>query len=493
MRTKSTYIFGLLILVSAITIGCGDDDPGPEPEAPQIGTITINPEPNSINAPWQITGPGSFGQSATGDSTLTELTAGSYTLTWGAVTGWTTPNPAVVAQILAADGTMTFAVTYMVQAGTITIDPEPNTINAPWQITGPDAFDQSGTGDMTFANMTAGSYTLTWGAVTGWTTPSPAAVTQTLTTDDSLTFTGVHILGGFVSIPAGTFTMGSPEDELGQDHDGFGWSTEPQHQVTLTHGIYVQTTEVTNQQYMELAQWAYDQGYVTATSASLHDNLDGSTQVLKILGSEIYEIYFSNGIFSCINPDHPVKFVNWYGSVAYCDWLSLQQGLPRAYNHATWQCNGGNPYMSAGYRLPTEAEWEYACRAGSTTAFANGPITQIECDLIDPNLDLMGWYCGNTGGRPDGWTHPVAQKLPNAWGLYDMHGNVWEWCNDWWAFELGGTVTDPAGYSGAGNFRVIRGGSWYSLAQRCRSAGRGGDQPDQAYRGVGFRPVKSVY
>jgi len=478
VRTTSKCLCGLLILVTATTIGCGDDDP--VPEAPQIGTITINPEPNSINAPWQITGPVSFSQSATGDSTLTELTSGSYTLTWGAVTGWTTPNPAVVAQTLAADGTLTFAVTYVVQAGTITIDPEPNSINAPWQITGPDAFDQSGTGDMTYANRTAGSYTLTWGAVTGWTTPSPAAVTQTLTTDDSLTFTGVHILDGFVSIPTGTFTMGSPADELGRSSD------ETQHQVTLTHGIYVQTTEVTNQQYTEVAQWAYDRGYVTVNGSDLQDNLDGSTQILKTLGSGDYEISFSNGVFSCINPDHPVKYVTWYGSVAYCDWFSLKQGLPRAYNHGTWECNGGNPYTAAGYRLPTEAEWEYACRAGSTTAFANGPITYTGCSPMDPNLDQIGWYCGHAGS----WTHPVAQKLPNAWGLYDMHGNLWEWCNDWWS-DYGGAVTDPAGPE-AGHFRVFRGGYWSVYAQHSRSAYRSSHYPSIADYALGFRLFRSA-
>jgi formylglycine-generating enzyme required for sulfatase activity len=288
----------------------------------------------------------------------------------------------------------------------------------------------------------------------------------------------------FVHIAPGTFMMGSPTTELGR------WSDEKQHQVTLTHGIYVQATEVTNQQYMEMAQWAYDRGYATATSDSLYDNLDGSTRVLKALGSEGYEISFSNGVFSCINQTHPVNGVTWYGSVAYCDWLSLQQGLPRAYNHSTWQCNEGSPYAAAGYRLPTEAEWEYACRAGSTTAFANGPGTYTDigsCYPLDPNLDLMGWYCGNSGG---GWTHPVAQKAPNAWGLYDMHGNLWEWCGDWYG-DYGGTVVDPAG-PGAGSKRVGRGGGSVYIARACRSADRHTEYPRDTYPYMGFRPVRSA-
>jgi formylglycine-generating enzyme required for sulfatase activity len=288
-------------------------------------------------------------------------------------------------------------------------------------------------------------------------------------------------MDGFVYVGPGTFIMGSPTTEPTR------YSDETQHQVTLTHGIYVQTTEVTNQQYMELAQWAYDHGYVTVSGDYfLHDNLDGSTQALKGLSSS-YEIFFSNGVFSCINPDHPVVWMTWYGSVAYCDWLSLLQGLSRAYDHITWQCNGGNPYTATGYRLPTEAEREYACRAGSTTAFANGAITSyIGCAPLDPNLDLMGWYCGND----ESWTHPVAQKLPNAWGLYDMHGNSMEWCNDWYA-SYGGTVTDPVG-PGAGSFRVLRGGSWVSAAGLCRSAERTDYYPITSLPYDGFRPVRSA-
>jgi hypothetical protein len=158
---------------------------------------------------------------------------------------------------------------------------------------------------------------ITWDAGTDFPNQYNTDYTLRVIADD-----GVGI-PGFVQVPPGTFTMGSPTNEPGRS------TNETQHQVTLTHGLYVQTTEVTNQQYRDMAQWAYDHGHCTATSASIRDNLDGSTQILKNLGSGNYEISFSNGVFSCINPTHPVKYVTWYGSVAYCDWLSLQQGLPR--------------------------------------------------------------------------------------------------------------------------------------------------------------------
>ena len=122
------------------------------------------------------------------------------------------------------------------------------------------------------------------------------------------------------------------------------------------------------------------------------------------------------------------------------------------------------------YRLPTEAQWEYAARAGSTTALANGHLSVTSCHLLDTNLNAMGWYCGNSGWK----THQVAQKQINAWGLYDMHGNVEELCSDWYD---GSTypdkpVTDPMGPS-EGIWRVSRGGNyWSQSAQYCRSAER---------------------
>ncbi|MBN2170151.1 MAG: formylglycine-generating enzyme family protein [Candidatus Krumholzibacteriota bacterium] len=292
-----------------------------------------------------------------------------------------------------------------------------------------------------------------------------------------------------VLIPAGTFWMGAQEGEYG----AVDWEY-PRHQVTLTHSFFLQSTEVTNQQYMELAQWAVDHGYATATSASLRDALDGSTAELLDLDFDYCEIGYSEGSFFLksaghgINPDHPVKAVSWYGAAAYCDWLSLQAGLPRAYDHATWQCNGNSPYTAAGYRLPTEAEWEYACRAGTETPFHTGACLDASTEA-NYNGDYP--YTGCPSGPYVGWTVPVGSYPANARGLYDMHGNLWEWCNDWYSVYSSGSVSDPVGPT-SGSYRVLRGGHWNHDAQYCRSANRNRGNPGGVSSGLGFRPARSA-
>jgi formylglycine-generating enzyme required for sulfatase activity len=227
----------------------------------------------------------------------------------------------------------------------------------------------------------------------------------------------------FKIIPAGTFTMGSPTDEPGRNSD------ETQHQVTVSDAYYMQTTEVTQ------AQW----------EAVMGDNPS----------------WFSG------SSDCPVENVSWDDVQEFIDRL--------------------NAMGEGTYRLPTEAEWEYACRADSTTAFANGEITEVGSDN-DPNLDQMGWYRYNAGDE----THPVASKEPNSWGLYDMHGNVWEWCRDRYGSYPAGAVTDPTGPS-AGTYRVLRGGSWGFNAADARSANRYRSFPDQRGNGGnGLRVLRAL-
>jgi formylglycine-generating enzyme required for sulfatase activity len=223
----------------------------------------------------------------------------------------------------------------------------------------------------------------------------------------------------FVMIPPGTFTMGSPSGAPGRDSD------ERQHRVSLTNAFYMQTTEVTQ------GQW--------------HAIMGTNPSSFKNCGD------------SC-----PIEKVSWNECQEFLRRLNEKEGTSK-------------------YRLPTEAEWEYACRAGSTTAFANGGITELQCGN-DPNLNAMGWYCGNSAKK----THPVAQKTPNAWGLYDMHGNVYEWCQDWYGDYPTSYVTDPRGLR-SGQFRVLRGGCWDYSAMYCRSALRYRCGPDDRGYCFGFR------
>ncbi len=292
---------------------------------------------------------------------------------------------------------------------------------------------------------------------------------------DSLTFYEFTLALPMVEVPAGVFTMGDGSAECGTQ----------QHEATLTRSFYLGQHEVTNQEYLEAVQWAFDHGYVTATSGSVIDNLDGSTR--ELLDLDTYcEIAFLGGVFTLfdfghgINPDHPVKKVTWYGAAAYCDWLSLRAGLPRAYNHSTWQCNGGDPYSAQGYRLPTDAEWEYAAQWDDERIYPWGNEA--------PDCNRANYEgCVN-------WTLPVGScpDAPAVPGLSDVAGNVWEWCNDWFVCGLGTSpVTDPPGPT-SGTYRVLRGGSWYHTNSYLRCAHRNDYSPYNSEVYIGFRVSKTI-
>ncbi len=261
--------------------------------------------------------------------------------------------------------------------------------------------------------------------------------------------------------------------------------------MTLTEDFYLGQTEVTNRQYLEMLQWAYDHGYVTASEASVAD-ARGGTSELVVLDPAKSEIAFAGGAFTLhdaghgLNPDHPVKQVTWEGAAAYCDWLSLKEGLPAAYDHATWSCNGGDPYRARGYRLPTDAEWEYAAQFDDARIYPWGNQDPA-CALANMN------DCGLD------WTVPVASRIPEkviaGRGLYDMAGNLWEWCNDRHRCDAAPSRTDPPGPS-YGMYHVLRGGSWAAGAQGLRCSYRYYYYPDAPWapflEKLGFRAARTV-
>ena len=225
----------------------------------------------------------------------------------------------------------------------------------------------------------------------------------------------------------GTFIMGSPPTE--QDRAG---DEGPQMAVTLTKGFWMSRHEVTQGEYQ-----AVTGRYPSAFTGDLN---------------------------------RPVEQVNWIDATNYCARLTAQE---RA---------AGRLPAGWAYRLPTEAEWEYAARAGTTTRFSYGD------DPGYSQLSNYAWYSSNSATS----TQPVGGKQPNPWGLYDVSGNVWEWCLDWYRTYPGGSATDPVG-PGSGSNRVLRGGGWWNNGQVCRSAHRRGNRtPDARGNGIGFRAVLAL-
>jgi formylglycine-generating enzyme required for sulfatase activity len=237
-----------------------------------------------------------------------------------------------------------------------------------------------------------------------------------------------------VFIPPGTFRMGSPTNEV----DRWDWEG-PQTAVTISRGFWMGKYEVTQGEYLALMR--NNPSFFTTNDVNGHP----------------------------IAPDlsRPVESVSWFDATNYCGALTQRE---RA---------AGRIATNSVYRLPTEAEWEYACRGWTSTRFSYGD------DPGYTNLTDYAWYGANSGGM----THPVGQKLPNPWGLYDMHGNVWEWCQDWFSDYLpGGIAVDPQGPV-SGSYRVFRGGIWDFSASYCRSAYRNNRYPDGRYLHIGFRVV----
>jgi len=260
-----------------------------------------------------------------------------------------------------------------------------------------------------------------------------------------------------VRIPAGTFMMGSPATERARYSD-----REDLHQVTLTTDYYLGEYEVTQEQWEAL-------GFTNPSG------------------------------FSGCGGTCPVESVNWFNAVIFANAVSLNEGLQECY--VLSDCNGspGDDLLECtsvtivtgctGYRLPTDAEWERAARAGTQTRYSFGDALECgdqdeACATYDPHM----LYTGNGTGTPE----PVGSRLANGYGLYNMHGNVREWAQDWYEGHLGSTpVTDPQGPE-TGTDRVRRAGSWNSYAKFCRSSYRAWDYPAFPYDYLGFRLARTT-
>ncbi|MDO4576259.1 MAG: formylglycine-generating enzyme family protein [Planctomycetia bacterium] len=227
--------------------------------------------------------------------------------------------------------------------------------------------------------------------------------------------------------PPGTFLIGSPTSEKGR------WYNETQHSVTLTKGFWMMETEVTQ------AQWNAVMG------RSFQDEILRYDAVQRAL-----QIGNTDQVFARIAPENPVHYLSWHACRKFCE-QARRQGLPLC--------------------LPTEAQWEYACRAGTTGKFAG-------------DLDAMAWFESNSQEK----IYPVGILQPNAWGLYDMHGNISEWCADYFAFFSPENVTDPQGPKN-GKYRVFRGSHWTSNRAHSRSAKRSAESPSANVSTIGMRCI----
>ncbi|MBX3729991.1 MAG: formylglycine-generating enzyme family protein [Candidatus Sumerlaeia bacterium] len=328
---------------------------------------------------------------------------------------------------------------------------------------------------------------------------------------------GVELLE-FVSVPAGTFTMGRTASG---DDANFGGSDElPNHQVTLS-AYDIGKFEVTNEQFAIVMNWALAEGYLANNTAgaayagagNVYLMAPDSTSTRRLLfdtetGSTYSQIEWTGSAFAPRTRDsqsmanHPMVRVTWFGAATFCNFLAEMEGKPLAYNLSTWELvdadsvTPGLQYV-ASYRLPTESEWERAAAWDGTKhwiySFVSDTLTgnarasynfNNPMNLAtEPRTSPVGWFNG-VNVSPNGSVPTVDS--PSPVGAYDMSGNVWEWCHDWYGSYTASAKTDPTG-AAPDSVRVFRGGSWFNGASFGRSARRNGFTPSVRVHNLGFR------
>ncbi|MCB9769208.1 MAG: formylglycine-generating enzyme family protein [Candidatus Omnitrophica bacterium] len=302
---------------------------------------------------------------------------------------------------------------------------------------------------------------------------------------------------GTATIPSGTYFMGNSGSQRDQE---YSFSSEfPRHAVTIRNRFEIGLYEITNRRYADALNQALEEGELRDSGGGVYAGGDVylNGRRLIVVSDPYCDIKFLGGAFIIQDrdkidlSDHPVCFVTWYGAIAFCNWLSEVHGLPVCYDLLTWTLI--NP-SGGGFRLPSEAEWEYACRGPESNPNRYAPYffgDDIDLDLNScDRSDLLAEYmvtCTNSRG----WTEEVGLHRPNPYGLYDINGNVWEWCQDAWHDSYQGAPADDSPWEvPVSNFRVVRGGSWTYRPQQCRSASRDYNAPNKGDFFIGFRVVR---
>lgn len=451
----------LMLTIACVSLtfcGCGGDSDS-VPTAPQVGTVSIDREPNSLDASWQILGPDGYSLSGTGDATLANMARGNYTLTWMEVVGWTIPTPSTVTQTLAADGILTFTGTYTVQPGTIVIDSEPDSIDAPWEIEGPNSFSYSGTGDAALENMVEGAYTLTWGQVAGWRSPNPIAEVQLLAVGGSLTFLGEFVPAeGSIAINPEPNEIDAPWHISGPN--GFSQTgTGDETLENMTSGTYTLT-------WGDVADWSTpDPGSETEaleTNGSLEfsgtyewragvivvdpapDSIAASWQLegpvgfnhsgsgdatIENLPAGNYSISWGD-VAGWISPSPSIvaQTLEVGGSLTFSGTYASQSGTisidpePNEID-APWSISGPNGFSQVGSgdtALESMDAGTYTLVWGEVTGWwSPSPVTVIQTLVVDQTLQFSGTYIPQSGSvvinpEPDSINAPWEISGPNG-------------------------------------------------------------------------------
>jgi len=459
-------------------------------------TVSYSNNTNAGTATVTVTGTGDYTGSKTANFTINKKNASTFTI--DAIAAQTYNGSALTPVVTVKDGAATLALT---TDYTVSYSNNTNAGTATVTVTGTGNYTGSKTANFTInkANSAVTAWptaaAITYGAALSastlnggvaitvgsfaWT--APTTIPTVINSGYSVTFTPtdtanynivintisitVRLGIEMVHITGGTFTMGSPESESGRRNN------ETQHSVTLT-GFSIGKYQVTREQYQAVIGIGW-----------YHDVNSFNSAVTGESGT----------------PDKlPVEFLNWYQTLVFCNRLSIAEGLNPVYSisgktdpsewgsvptssNSTWDAVIMDKSKN-GYRLPTEAEWEYACRAGTTTAFNDGNNDYTNSTLVG----AIAWYSENSGSK----THQVGLKAANTWGLYDMHGNVFEWCWDWYSSSSSSPTNNPTGPA-TGSGRVFRGGDWRNSGNILRSAYRNYSEPAFGSNQRGFRLARS--